>query len=144
VPSQLIYLKVWKNCIYRQSCRLWISSRIRSQNRHCSKGSVRDLWGSNLYKNPRKSCILIKQNWGRFSTYEKFRRDRVTNEEALRNIWGMREYLVIYEEGVSKIWLCTQFPIFCDSVSPPPPPTKKVTLLHQVILAIQISSKMPI
>jgi hypothetical protein len=32
--------------------------RIRSQNRNGSKGSVRDLWGANFCKNPRKSASL--------------------------------------------------------------------------------------
>jgi hypothetical protein len=32
--------------------------RIRSQNRNGSKGSVRDLWGTNFCKNPRKSASL--------------------------------------------------------------------------------------
>jgi hypothetical protein len=31
---------------------------IRSQNRNGSKGSVRDLWGTNFCKNPRKSASL--------------------------------------------------------------------------------------
>ncbi len=38
--------------------RLWISPRIRSQNRNGSKGSVRDLWGTNFSKIPRKSASL--------------------------------------------------------------------------------------
>jgi hypothetical protein len=38
--------------------RLCISPRIRSQNRNGSKGSVRDLWGTNFCKNPRKSASL--------------------------------------------------------------------------------------
>ncbi len=38
--------------------RLRISPRIRSQNRNGSKGSVRDLWGTNFCKNPRKSASL--------------------------------------------------------------------------------------
>jgi len=38
--------------------RLRISPRIRSQKRNCSKGSVRDLWGPNFCKNPRKSASL--------------------------------------------------------------------------------------
>ncbi len=38
--------------------RLRISPRIRSQNRIGSKGSVRDLWGTNFCKNPRKSASL--------------------------------------------------------------------------------------
>ncbi len=38
--------------------RLQISPRIRSQNRNGSKVSARDLWGTNFYKNPRKSASL--------------------------------------------------------------------------------------
>jgi hypothetical protein len=38
--------------------RLRKSPRIRSQNRNGSKGSVRDLWGNNFCKNPRKSATL--------------------------------------------------------------------------------------
>ncbi len=38
--------------------RLQISPQIRSQNRNGSKGSVRDLWGTNFCKNPRKSASL--------------------------------------------------------------------------------------
>jgi hypothetical protein len=38
--------------------RLRISPRIRSQKRNGSKGSVRDLWGPNFCKNPRKSASL--------------------------------------------------------------------------------------
>ncbi len=38
--------------------RLWISPRNWSQNRNGSKGSVRDLWGTNFCKNPRKSFSL--------------------------------------------------------------------------------------
>jgi hypothetical protein len=37
---------------------LWISPRIRSQNRNGSKGNVRDLWGTSFCKNPRKSASL--------------------------------------------------------------------------------------
>ncbi len=70
VLSPLFYLKVWKNCIYRQSCRLtdsaiggvvfWfrISPWIRSQNRNGSKCSLRDLCQTCLCKNPRKSASL--------------------------------------------------------------------------------------
>jgi hypothetical protein len=36
--------------------RIRISPRIRSQKRNGSKGSVRDLWGTNFCKNPRKSA----------------------------------------------------------------------------------------
>ncbi len=38
--------------------RLRISPRIRSQNRNGSKGSVRNSWGTNFCKNPRKSASL--------------------------------------------------------------------------------------
>ncbi len=38
--------------------RLRISLRIRSLKRNGSKGSVRDLWGPNFFKNPRKSASL--------------------------------------------------------------------------------------
>ncbi len=38
--------------------RLRISPRIRSQKRNGSKVSVRDLWGPNFCKNPRKSASL--------------------------------------------------------------------------------------
>ncbi len=38
--------------------RLWISPQIRSQKRNGSKDSVRDLWGPNFCKNPRKSASL--------------------------------------------------------------------------------------
>ncbi len=38
--------------------RLRISPRIRSQKRNGSKGSVRDPWGPNFCKNPRKSASL--------------------------------------------------------------------------------------
>jgi hypothetical protein len=38
--------------------RLRISPRIRSQKRNGSEGSVRDLWGPNFCKNPRKSASL--------------------------------------------------------------------------------------
>ncbi len=38
--------------------RLRISPRIRSQKRNGSKDSVRDLWGPNFCKNPRKSVSL--------------------------------------------------------------------------------------
>ncbi len=38
--------------------RLRISPRIRSQKRNGSKDTVRDLWGSNFCKNPRKSASL--------------------------------------------------------------------------------------
>ncbi len=37
---------------------LRISPRFRSKNRNSSKGSVRDLWGTNFCKNPRKSASL--------------------------------------------------------------------------------------
>jgi hypothetical protein len=57
-------------CIYMHSCRLpdsasrgvvfplRISPQIRSQNRNGSKFSVRDLCGTDLCKNPRKSASL--------------------------------------------------------------------------------------
>ncbi len=35
-----------------------MSRRLRSQKRNCSKGSVRDLWGLNFWKKPRKSASL--------------------------------------------------------------------------------------
>jgi hypothetical protein len=66
----LIYLKVWKNCIYRHSCRLpdsaslgvvfrlRISPRIRSPNQNGSKRSVRNLCRADFWKNPRKSASL--------------------------------------------------------------------------------------
>ncbi len=38
--------------------RLLISQQIRSQKRNGSKGGVRDLWGPNFCKNPRKSASL--------------------------------------------------------------------------------------
>jgi hypothetical protein len=38
--------------------QLRISPRIRSQNRNGSKSSVRDLWGTDFCKNPRKSASL--------------------------------------------------------------------------------------
>ena len=38
--------------------RLRTSPQIRSQKRDGSKGSVRDLWGPNFCKNPRKSASL--------------------------------------------------------------------------------------
>ncbi len=38
--------------------RIWISPQIRSQNQNGPKGSVRDSWGANFCKNPRKSASL--------------------------------------------------------------------------------------
>ncbi len=40
--------------------RLRISPRIRSQNRNSSKGSVRDLWGTNYCKNPPHCHVPLK------------------------------------------------------------------------------------
>ncbi len=60
------------------SFRLWIFPRIRSRNQNGSKGSVKDSWGTDFCKNPRKSASLpcpfrmtahkqIKQNiWSLF------------------------------------------------------------------------------
>ncbi len=67
-----MYYDHWfeKNCIYRQSWwlpdsaswwvvfGLWISPQILSQNGNGSKGSVRDSWGTDFCKNPRKSASL--------------------------------------------------------------------------------------
>ena len=70
VLSPLIYLKVWKNCVYKHSCRLpdsasrgvvfrlRISPRIRSPNRNGSKCSVNNLCRTDFCKNPRKSASL--------------------------------------------------------------------------------------
>ncbi len=63
LPIDTIFFKP----LNRQSCRLpdlpsrgvvfrlRISPQIQSQNRNGSKGSVRNLWGTNFCKNPRKS-----------------------------------------------------------------------------------------
>jgi len=52
--------------------RLRISPRIRSQKRNGSKDSVRDLWGTNFCKNPRKSASLpCPFNLGNY-TYNMF------------------------------------------------------------------------
>ncbi len=71
VLSPLIYLKVWKNCIYGHSCRrlpdsasqgvvfrLRISPLIRSPNRNGSNFSERNLCRTDFCKNPRKSASL--------------------------------------------------------------------------------------
>ncbi len=70
VLSQLICLKVWKKGSSRKSYwlpdvasrrvvfQLRISPQIRSQNRNGWKGSVRDSWGTDFSKNPRKSASL--------------------------------------------------------------------------------------
>jgi hypothetical protein len=56
--------------------RIWISPRNRSQNQNDSKGSVRDSWGTNFCKNPRKSASLpcpfkisVVHDWYRFFEY---------------------------------------------------------------------------
>ncbi len=95
-----------KNCIYRQSCRLpdsasrgiifrlRISRRIRNEHRNGSKCSVRDSWGTDLCKNPRKSASLpCPFKSGSCSWAEMIHSDLAMSDQDLKYSFPIKPFL---------------------------------------------------